>query len=126
MQSKTRIIIIATLAVLVGGIGYSLKGQKTETPTPTPAKTEAAVLSASSDTVTYQGQKGKDALSRLKEIAQVEQDVSGLVVSINGRKADSSAKEFWGFYVNGQMASVGPADYQTQDTDKIEWKIEKF
>jgi hypothetical protein len=124
MQSKSRIVIIAALALLIGGIGYSLKGQKTETPEP--PKTEATVLSASSDTVTYQGQKGKDALSRLKETAQVEQDASGLVVSINGRKADSAAKEYWGFYVNGQMAPVGPADYQTQDTDKIEWKIEKF
>lgn len=76
--------------------------------------------------LTYKGESGKDALTLLKQKATVEVDKSGLVISINGRKADNGKREFWAFYVNGKSASVGPADYQTQDTDTIEWKIDKY
>lgn len=74
----------------------------------------------------YKGEEGKDALILLKEKAVVEQDKSGLVVSINGREAMVSKREYWAFYVNGQLAPVGPADYKTKDGDVIEWKIEKY
>ena len=78
------------------------------------------------DHISYDGVAGKDALTLLKEKAAVEQDASGLVVAIDRRKPDSSQHEFWAFYVNGQMAQVGPADYKTKAGDKIEWKIEKY
>lgn len=77
-------------------------------------------------TFSYGGQNGKDALVLLKEKTKVEQDNSGLVVSIKSRKADVAKKEYWAFYVNGRLSSVGPAEYQTKDGDKILWKIEKF
>jgi hypothetical protein len=74
----------------------------------------------------YTGKKGIDALTLLKQQTTVGQEPSGLVSSIDGRKADSKKKEFWAFYVNGQMANVGPADYVTKDTDNIEWKLENY
>lgn len=76
--------------------------------------------------VTYKGEAGKDALTLLRQKAAIQQDKSGLVTAINSRQADSNKREYWAFYVNGKSASVGPADYQTKDTDTIEWKIEKF
>lgn len=79
-----------------------------------------------SDQLSYHGRSGSDALSLLKENATIEQDASGLVSVINNRKADDNQHEYWGFYVNGELAIVGPADYQTQDTDVILWKIEKY
>ncbi|MBI2034714.1 MAG: DUF4430 domain-containing protein [Candidatus Levybacteria bacterium] len=78
------------------------------------------------ETFSYAGKNGADALTLLKEKAAVEQDASGLVISINNRKADSGNREYWAFYVNGALAPVGPADYKTKDTDKIEWKIETY
>jgi hypothetical protein len=77
-------------------------------------------------TFEYKGRDGVDALTLLKEKMTVEQDKSGMVASINGRKADSEKREFWGFYVNGQMAQVGAADYETKEEDIIDWKIEKY
>ena len=74
----------------------------------------------------YKGEDGKDALAILKEKTTVEQSSSGLVISINNRKADEGKKEFWAFYVNGKMAEVGPADYITKKGDLIEWKIQKY
>ena len=74
----------------------------------------------------YSGQEGKDALTVLKHQTSIEQDSSGLVVSINKRKADPAKKEFWAFYVNGEFAQVGPAEYMTKEGDQIEWKIENY
>lgn len=82
-------------------------------------KTVAAAFS-------YTGREGVDALTLLKEETTVEQNDSGLVTSINDRKADEKKREFWSFYVNGKMAPVGPAEYITKDTDSIEWKIETY
>ncbi|MBI2443286.1 MAG: DUF4430 domain-containing protein [Candidatus Levybacteria bacterium] len=78
------------------------------------------------DTFSYKGNEGKDALSLLKEKTKTEQNNSGLVVSINSRRADDAKKEFWAFYVNGKMAEVGPSEYITKDGDLIEWKIERY
>ena len=82
-------------------------------------------LTVPKDSFSYKGEVGKDALTLLKEKALVFQDSSGLVIEINGRKTDTK-KEFWAFYVNGKFAQVGPADYQTKNTDLIEWRVEKI
>jgi hypothetical protein len=79
-----------------------------------------------SDSFEYRGKNGIDALSLLKEKAEVEQDNSGMVVSINGREANDENKEFWGFYVDGKMAPIGAAEYETKDNEVINWKIENY
>jgi hypothetical protein len=76
--------------------------------------------------ISYFGVEGKDALELLKDKVKVEQNASGLVTSINGRKAEDKKHEYWAFYINGKLAEVGPAQYKTKSTDKIEWKIEKY
>lgn len=78
------------------------------------------------ETFSYKGEDGKDALTILKEKTAVEQNASGMVVSINKRKADESKREFWSFYINGKQAMVGAGDYQTKSTDTILWKIETY
>ncbi len=82
--------------------------------------------SAVKNSYSYTGQEGVDALTLLKKNFTVMQDPSGLVVVIGERKAESRIREYWAFYVNGKLAAVGPKDYITKDTDKIEWKIEKY
>ncbi len=84
------------------------------------------VLVEENPTVSYTGEEGKSALELLHEYASYEQEASGLIHIIDGRKADNKRREYWAFYVNGKMAQVGPADYQTKKGDKIEWKIEKY
>ena len=82
--------------------------------------------SESKDFFSYKGVNGKNALSILQEKTDIEQNRSGLVIGIGSRKTNEMKKEFWAFYVNGIMASVGPKEYATKDTDKIEWKIENY
>lgn len=74
----------------------------------------------------YNGRFGIDALTLLKEKTEVEQDKTGMVVSINGRKANNEKREFWSFYVNGVQVNVGSADYITKSDDIIDWKIETY
>lgn len=125
MRSKIAVItVIFAIAVLVGNIALGLfLWQRTNVSSSPEAP---SVTKQQSEVLSYKGEKGKDALTLLKEKATVEQDTSGLVISIKGRKADSAKHEYWAFYVNGKLASVGPADYQTKDGDRIEWKIEKY
>lgn len=78
------------------------------------------------ESFSYNGRSGIDVLTLLKEKTEVEQDKTGMVVSISGRKANNEKREFWSFYVNGVQANVGSADYITKNDDIIDWKIETY
>ena len=121
---RNKILLLLVAALILGALGYFLLGtnahfgvENQRSVTPTQAQT---------NTIQYNGLAGKDALSLLKEKANVEISSSGLVSAINGRKADDSKHEYWAFYVNGKLASVGPAQYKTAGSDIILWKIETY
>ena len=88
--------------------------------------TTSPILNPTIDQFEYSGSDGIDALTLLKQKTSVEQDSSGMVVSISGRQSDNNKREFWSFYINGQSAQVGPASYITKTNDIINWKIEKY
>ncbi len=118
---------------IIGGIiigvclfAFALSTPHIKNSSPSLSPTAAIHKQVNNDVFIYSGEDGKDALRILQEKTKVEQEKSGLVSSINGRKADPKKKEFWAFYVNGKFAQVGPAEYQTKDTDRIEWKIEHY
>lgn len=118
-------ILVIVLILMIGGAAlFSANNPSTIVNNPTP--TIVSERKSQDQTVSYKGENGKDALTLLKQIGEVEQNSSGLVIGINGRKADDSKKEFWAFYVNGKLSEVGPAEYQTKEGDKIEWKIETY
>ncbi len=122
---QKKLIIFPLITILLGiliifTLFSPIATKKSDISTVSPTSIQAA------KNVSYSGREGVDALNLLKEKATVEQEASGFVSGINGRKADTAEKEFWAFYVNGKMAEVGPADYVTKDTDNIEWKIENY
>ncbi len=119
---KSKIIILITLVVLVLTVtGVVITNVKNK-----PVSGQLIVAAKTTDAFSYKGENGKNALIILKKMAKVEQGSSGLVTSINGRLALSLKREFWAFYVNGKMANVGPAEYNTKDQDLIKWQIEKY
>jgi|GEM_PF-1344330 len=123
IKQQLLLVIVLVLSLLFVLFLPVIKGKTVTVPFRVqPTVTVAPLVSEFS----YKGEAGKDALTILKEKTKVEQAASGLVVSINGRKADDKKHEFWAFYVNKKFASVGPADYQTKDTDTIDWKIETY
>ena len=64
----------------------------------------------------------------LLDVMEAEYDIvdegAGFVSSINGNEHDVDAERYWLFYVNDEMASVGAADYEIEEGDVIEWKLE--
>lgn len=114
---KKILIIITLILVVFFALGLSAK-QK--------GITSNQTLLPIGTAISYKGEVGKDALTILKQKFSVSQDNSGIVNVIGGRKADGAKHEYWAFYVNGKMASVGPIDYITKNADLIEWKIEKY
>ena len=121
-MGKKIIIILAIILGVAGILGMMNPVNEQETT----VQVTPSVSQAQSESVTYEGKEGVDALTILKEKNAVDQSSSGLVTTINGRKAEESKREYWAFYVNGQMASVGPAEYKTKSGEKIEWKIERY
>jgi hypothetical protein len=115
--------LVSALAITIAGFVIVTGLTKT---TPVASPTPTLSVATTTDSLAYSGEEGKDALTVLKSKAQVEQDSSGLVTTINGRKADSGAHEYWSFYVNGKLAEVGPANYILKSSDQVEWKIEKY
>lgn len=91
-----------------------------------PPEEKTIPSSTQSSRFSYQGETGVSALALLERKSSIEFDRSGLVVSINGRKAESKSREYWGFYINGELASVGPKEYMTSPSDMIEWRIDKY
>lgn len=51
---------------------------------------------------------------------------SAYVVGINGVVADDSKKEYWAFYVNGRLATIGAGSYKLIGGEQIEWKLENY
>lgn len=123
LNKKILALVILGVAV-VTYFTFFLQNKPTTLPVISP--TISLQQQVQAESFTHKGEAGKDALTLLRQKATIEQDKSGLVTSVNGRKADNDKHEYWAFYVNGKSASVGPADYQTQDTDTIQWKIDKY
>jgi hypothetical protein len=120
MRNRYKILFIFVgiilLIVSFGGLNFLNKIQQQK----------PIVVAKQVNQFSYKGEESKNALEILKNKAKVEQNLTGLVVSINDRMADATKKEYWSFYVNGKMAQVGPADYNTKNSDLIEWKVEKY
>ena len=113
------LVIIISAVLLFQGKNFTIAQRQIESKNISPVKNKA-------DNFSYKGENGKDALTILKEIADMRLDKSGMVASINGRSADSQKHEYWAFYINGKLADVGPADYKTKNSDTIEWRIDKY
>ncbi len=78
--------------------------------------------------VSYDGVEGETALKTMSELTDVStesSDFGEFVTAINGLAADST-NEYWAFYVNGELASVGAGSYTSMQGDKIEWKLENL
>ena len=135
-----KLAVVLVLIIIVLGGGYFAvtnllpQNDTKESSTQQDVKTLKATVvlnfgeEEKSNTYSLNLEEGKTALEATKNATggKVTLDNSGLVDSINGVKADSSKKEYWAFYVNGEYAKVGPADYKVRQGDTIEWKIETF
>lgn len=117
-MKKLKVIVIAIVVVVAGGLGVvAYKDRHQTTGTSTNQTVEQSKV------VDYDGEEGKTAYDILKAKYNVDATTSSfgvMVNSINGLKATSS--EFWLYSVNGKTPDVGADKYVTKTGDKIEWK----
>ncbi|SKC72865.1 DUF4430 domain-containing protein [Krasilnikoviella flava] len=77
----------------------------------------------------YPGEDGRTALELLEQHdpdAQVQgKGENAYVTAIGGREADPET-EFWGLYVDDEMAQVGAGSLETKDGETITWKLEEI
>lgn len=122
MKRFSSVLIVVLGLTLVGagcGLTTSVNVNVTDN-----ANVSANLNVATTGSVTYAGQDGKNALELLQQKNSVDVSAQGFVNAINGRKPRDN--EFWAFYVNGKQAEVGAKDYATKTSDAIEWKLETF
>lgn len=118
--TRTKLLIVAAIVVVAGGsAGLLSRDDNSKSQTP-------AVSSSTATTeISYKGEDGKDALTLLKQHAQVVTKSSSLgdyVTSINGN--DGGGTKYWTFYVNGQESQVGAGAYVTKTSDNLQWKLQ--
>lgn len=51
---------------------------------------------------------------------------NGMITKIDGHEQDESKSKYWLFDVNGEFSNVGAADYELQEKDKVDWKLESL
>lgn len=51
-------------------------------------------------------------------------DEDTFITTIEGYEQDADAGRYWLYYINGEMPSVGAADYELETEDQIEWRLE--
>lgn len=49
---------------------------------------------------------------------------NSFITEINSHQQDLEANRFWLYDINGEMAMVGIAEYEIEEGDVIEWKLE--
>lgn len=71
--------------------------------------------------------EGDTAFDVLQEVAEVDYektDYGPFITGINGVQPEGD--DYWGFFINGQEAQVGAADYELQNGDHLLFKITSF
>lgn len=68
-----------------------------------------------------------EANQNVMEIMEEHYDIEtadGFMTSIEGYEQDDDAGQYWLYYVNDEMPSVGADDYVPEADDEITWELE--
>ena len=123
--------LLPALALAAGLVAGCSEGGSSDGASPSvSASVEASEQVAENvGTFSYEGEDGKTALELLEQHdpdAQVQgEGENAYVTAIRGREADPET-EFWGLYVDDEMATVGAGSLETKDGQTITWKLEEI
>ena len=117
------------LLILFLGVSFSLSSRnKSETELlPVDMRTQEVTLTPHPQVISYKCEEGKTAYDILDERFTIEAQDSSFgkfVTGINDVKP--SQNQFWAFYVDEKIATVGATAYVCQDQEKVEWKLEEI
>ncbi len=123
-MNKTKKVILGVFTLVAVLIGITIGILINSSNNNNSAQAESN-QSASDNSVEFTAEAGKTVLDQLKSQANVETQDSSYgeyVVAINGNKSDGA--KYWTYYIDGQMAQQGAADYITTGGEKISWRLE--
>jgi hypothetical protein len=127
MKIKTTIIAVFSAVVLAVGVTTAvLINSKPAQPDPQAVAEAQKVEAAQSERLEFTAEADKTVLEQTETKARVEtkgSDFGPYVDSINGLKGGTDNK-YWSFYVNGELAQKGAADYVTEGGETVEWRFE--
>ena len=66
---------------------------------------------------------GTYLLDAMHETYDISEEAT-FITTIEGYEQDTDAGRYWLYYINGEMPSVGAADYELESEDQIEWRLE--
>lgn len=81
-----------------------------------------AAADLSQEITTEEGTYLLDAMHESYDVEESEEFVS----SIEGYEQEEDEGIFWTYYINDEMASVGAAEYELEEGDQVEWRLEGF
>lgn len=125
------LVLLPALALTAGLVAGCSEGGSSDGASPTAsASVEASEQVAENvGKFSYEGVDGKTALELLQEKdpdAQVQgKGENAYVTAIRGREADPET-EFWGLYVDDELAQVGAGSLETKDGQTITWRLEEI
>lgn len=70
-------------------------------------------------------EEGEYLLDVMHENYEIE-EADGFISAIEGYEQDADNGLYWLYYINGESAEVGAADYAPEEADQIEWRLESF
>lgn len=129
-KSGSPFVSIVILLIAVGLIATysSFLSGTTNTGTTVPAASDTNVSADATisnerqnNGIVYPGKSGVDALTLLQGDHTVDATSEGFVNSIDGVKP--ADKQYWAFYVNGELSMTGAKETITKDSDSVEWKL---
>lgn len=123
-MNKTKKIVLSVFTLVIVSIGIAI-GVLINSSSSSSAAAAQSEQATPNNSVEFTAEAGKTILDQLKAQATVETEDSSYgeyVTSINGNKSDGT--KYWTYYVDGQMAQQGAADYVTSGGEKISWRLE--
>lgn len=110
---------IVILLVVAGIVGYSAYTKKQ---TPTPTTSTEKVTQVSYDCVA--GQTAYDLLAATHTVVANDTDFGKQVMAIDG--SEPVGNQYWAFYTNGALATVGADAYTCTGSEPIRWQLDSF
>lgn len=131
-KSPTIFSIFIAIVLVVFGIGIAVtittNANKPTQPSPQ-ATTQINTPTRHRTTISYTAQAGVTALQQLQNEADnvvVKNSTYGNYVdAIEGNSGGTDGK-YWSFYINDELAQIGPDAYTQKGGEQIEWKFQKL
>ena len=69
-------------------------------------------------------EEGTYLLDVMYELYDIDASEAGFISRIEDYEQDLDAERYWLSYMDGEMLPVGAAEYELEDGDSIEWRLE--